>query len=858
MKFSGVKAYFVALIANGVGPFRLFRTWWSGVELDALRDGPLDKHGVGSRILDAHAHIDEAEIQRLAEFGSDRPTADGGVERGLDTSQIKTYMDANFARGAGARRWFDRGLMEGEWPILHRIMGKGEGDERYLSVEEVRTLFVQRRFPAHIVERLRAPEPAPSPGQRLLKFIAALALFVLAAIVAIAEFPDELARILPASIARLLPPSLPTPAPIKEAHWLDQNWSLGERHWFHHATQGTATFPMPYDWFVALEQPGLKLWGQPGLMKDSDYLARFGFIPSPQSVNVDAESLRRFGYRQSGAAYGGKEESAASGVENFDGLPVGFARLAGAADPVTGRRSPDRLGLTCAACHTGSIQYKGVNVRFDGGPGMLELKKLEAVTGLSIFYALNVPGRFDRFADRVLGAGVGAPERERLRQDLQRIGDELLNQLDTQDKVFAAKGQADTEEGYGRLDALNRIGNQVFWLDFAQNGMTGFEKNLHARDAPVRFPQIWNVPWFRWAQYDASIGQPLVRNAGEALGVAALVNFSPDGSQADLFQSSIAFENLTRMEAMLGGPNPLAQKPNAFGGLASPKWPSEIFWKDSAWKIDGARVARGRALYAEICAECHLGPINDPEFEAKYPDRSFWASEHWTQSGPVFKTIEKSVAGMGTDPAQSEVLGSRRVDIPGFLDMRPSRDLAANWGCTNLPPDEGQSAPFSLALMDMVDKVARKWMADSHLSGPDQDKIWNGRSNCPNQTAARHYRVRPLNGIWATAPYLHNGSIPSLYWMLKPAAERPKQFCVGARDFDPEQVGIRVEPGETPVCAKGETRFSTVDAKGAPIHGNSNLGHSLEGPSGSREAGIIGRGLSEEERYDLIEYLKTL
>jgi hypothetical protein len=108
--------------------------------------------------------------------------------------------------------------------------------------------------------------------------------------------------------------------------------------------------------------------------------------------------------------------------------------------------------------------------------------------------------------------------------------------------------------------------------------------------------------------------------------------------------------------------------------------------------------------------------------------------------------------------------------------------------------------------------------------------------------------------VWATAPYLHNGSVPSLYWMLKPAAERPKKFCIGGRDFDPQQVGFAV----TTSCAKGETLFSTTNSDGSAINGNSNLGHSLEGTQGPGKPGVIGRTPSDEERYDLIEYLKTL
>ena len=78
------------------------------------------------------------------------------------------------------------------------------------------------------------------------------------------------------------------------------------------------------------------------------------------------------------------------------------------------------------------------------------------------------------------------------------------------------------------------------------------------QDAPVSFPPIWTVPWFLWAQYDASIEQPLIRNAGEALGVSALVNLSPDYCPRRRCSARpIALENLVRIEAMLRGPDPL-------------------------------------------------------------------------------------------------------------------------------------------------------------------------------------------------------------------------------------------------------------------------------------------------------------
>jgi hypothetical protein len=530
------------------------------------------------------------------------------------------------------------------------------------------------------VARLAQPAPAPDDLFRLAKAaVAVLAAAILLLGLAITQFPDLLRTALsslpgqiPATLAQLLPPPLPHMPAVKSARWLDQNWSTEDRHWFHHVSQGTKTFPVPYAWFVALEQPRIYLFSTPGLLSDSAYLERFGFIPSPKTIHADQATLLSYGYAEpAGAPASTPALSDKWPVENFDGLPVGFARLSGAADPATGASLPDMIGLTCAACHSGSIRYKGASVRYDGGPAMVDLLKLEQATGLSIAYTLIVPFRFNRFATRVLGPNASEADRTALKKGLSDAGAFVKAQAVTLANLYSRVHQQDTEEGYGRLDALNRIGNQVFYTDMVLSGVPVSDKNMHVRDAPVSFPPIWTVPWFWWAQYDASISQPLIRNAGEALGVAALLNLSPDTAPSALFRSSVDIENLASIEAMLRGPDPLKQTPPEFGGLRSPKWPADMFPDDDAWKIKPKPVANGRAIYAEICAECHLGPVNDPTFDTQFPDKSFWTSPQLKKDGDgtVLDEVQKGVAGMGTDPSQAHVLMLRTVEVPGFLDL---------------------------------------------------------------------------------------------------------------------------------------------------------------------------------------------
>jgi hypothetical protein len=113
----------------------------------------------------------------------------------------------------------------------------------------------------------------------------------------------------------------------------------------------------------------------------------------------------------------------------------------------------------------------------------------------------------------------------------------------------------------------------------------------------------------------------------------------------------------------------------------------------------------------------------------------------------------------------------------------------------------------------------------------------------PPRSNLATYKARPLNGIWATAPFLHNGSVPNLYQLLLPDNQRVKTFSVGSREFDPENVGYRTDAG---------FEFKTH------LPGNLNTGHS--GPDFTQTKGEDGnyRDFTDDERWSLLEYMKTL
>lgn len=572
--------------------------------------------------------------------------------------------------------------------------------------------------------------------------------------------------------------SLPEYPPIDKAVWLDQNWPAKGRDWYHHADQGTLTFGIPYEWFVALEQPVLSIFSA-GLLSDAVYLDRYGFIASSTETENDKNNILPVGFAR------GRPMSRA------DGTPWVNPQTK---KPMTG------VGLTCAACHTGRFTYKGTTVLIDGGPALTDLGKLRQGLGISVLFTRLLPFRFERFAERVLGPGASSEAKAELRADL----DETWNQFDIVRRLDQKVADQSVEEGYARLDALNRIGNTVFALD------TKKLENYVGASAPVHFPRIWSSPWFDWVQYNGAIEQPMVRNAGEAVGVGAKINLT-DPKQG-LFASAVEVKTLFEMEQMLAGKQPDAS--SGFNGLRSPKWPESILGK-----INADLAAKGAALYKQICQECHLPPVTSQEF---------WDSKRWlppNSAGERYFQVELiPISHIGTDPAQATDMKNRKVSLPADL---------------NINTDE-----FGPALGELVVKTVKHWY-DSQtppVSEAQRDEMNGHRKNGIQAKLA--YKVRPLNGIWATPPYLHNGSVPNVYALLSPVAERPKTFYLGHREYDPVNIGYRYDE-----LAGGFLLDTT-------IRGNHNTGHEFS--DDKTNAGVIGRGLKPDERRALIEYLKTL
>ena len=667
-----------------------------------------------------------------------------------------------------------------------------------------------------------------------------------------------------------------------------QGWRNVDSLWFYNTSQGSNL--LPYDFFMALEQA------------NSD------------KAFISARNMDKYRYLPQ------KETPF-----NPDALPVGLVK-----DTYRGRQhwydlfKPKKkyIGFTCAACHTGQVNYKNLEnpsepdiaIRIDGGPAMSDM--VGFMTGLEkALYAAKDGKKGEKFVADVLA---------REKSDY-KTEEQVKTDLDKWTAVIAGYNQingSDVEYGHGRLDAFGRIYNRALQyvistdqakqvlgralrdddtaiLSDAQltalftgvegspilgdeqftrilqrmNGLGLSPKDLlalrdsvfNAADAPVSYPFLWDTVQSDYVQWNGLAGNggigPLGRNTGEVIGVfgnlkwkvrkksflskVPLLNKIPfiglsakatgqnDKATHITFDSSINLTNLRRLESKLTS-------------LKSPVWPQELLGK-----IDETKTEKGQRLYAKYCESCHevvdraskeriiVGKMSSIESVGTDPKMAMNSVMYKGQSGNLYATYQE-VDGVGNVviEKQAPVVQVLTSEARGVITT-PDRD--------------------KLFLRRWVDRITSIILAIKENRIKNSVKVGDYK---PDTTAGPYdsllsYKARSLNGIWATAPYLHNGSVPTLYDLLLPCKAamseitetenvvteiRPKTFEVGSRMFDAENVGFETSNGVGRV-------FDTS------LLGNSNCGHEY---GAGQNAGDNLDPLTESQRRDLVEYLKTL
>jgi hypothetical protein len=475
-------------------------------------------------------------------------------------------------------------------------------------------------------------------------------------------------------------------------------------------------------------------------------------------------------------------------ANNPDGLPIGLAKAV-VATPIKGWPAGDYVGQTCAVCHSGQLRYKGKLIRIEGG-GNNAIDQVALVRGLddALRATLTDAAKFDRLARRLGASSPDAKDklRKRAESEAQRVHD------------YATRSAVSRYPwGPGRMDALALIFNRALAV------LPGIPENSTIPVAPTKPPFLWNAPHGLWTQWRATVQDPIKRNVQESIGVYLPLDLSSKSPAEGLFQSTVPILNLQRIEDQLER-------------LAPPSWPEDLFGK-----IDRDKAKVGKALFVEYCASCH----NVWPYRWTEPNKN---GKRYILVGLTPQTY------VGTDRGQFETL--RPFSIAGDLSNSLSKELLPEFRGKPLLPSGELMVSISFAVLDTA-------LQKLNLTEAQKLNLTGYREPSTTRPAEGVYKAGPRDGVWATAPFIHNGSVPNLYEMLLPAAERTKKFYLGG-DFDPVRVGLDTK------ATSGTFLMDTT------LPGNSNDGHSFQ--NGPRGNGVVGPLLTEDDRWALVEYLKSI
>lgn len=558
-------------------------------------------------------------------------------------------------------------------------------------------------------------------------------------------------------------------------------WTPEKRAAFYVEDQGSRL--IPYAWYKALRQAD-------GMPFGDGALTRYGYLANP------------------------------SAPERPD-LPIGFSVADSAQGP--------SVGITCAACHTRDILVGSTTYRIDGAPAFADFQPFIVDLDAAVLRVLASGQAFESFAASVLGPEA-KPEAVRALHEAVSLWSLRFHTLISQSVPL------DKPWGPARLDAIAMIYNHLNGLDLGPAPTYILDGNMAIADAPVRYPFLWNsarqdkTQWGGWAP-NGTPQLALGRNFGELVGVFALFHPKPKDAATPLDHDYLSVNS-----ANLSG---LALTEAAMAELRPPIWP---------FAVDRTLAAQGEAIFnrpAEKggCVDCH----GISEGEPRPPNPNPWRTP----------TVDA-----GTDIHQWQiVLRSARTGalegavVPGVVGPLKANDLSLNvlkaavtgtlgqLQSANAPPAEHAAPPAPDAKENgkqqrsgpIADPATVPVQAQGDVKVPDGLGSKSAPPDAPPGTFV--YEARVLQGIWAAAPYLHNGSVPTLAELLKPSAQRVKIFELGPA-YDIQNVGLaREQPTHFTLTTTGcEDRAS----------GNSNCGHDY------------GTELPDAEKAALIEYLKTL
>jgi hypothetical protein len=478
----------------------------------------------------------------------------------------------------------------------------------------------------------------------------------------------------------------------------------------------------------------------------------------------------------------------ATSAANPHGLPVGLTTIHSRDRSHTGL---EMVGFNCAACHVGEVRYRGKRLRIDGAPSLVDLESYQVELKKSLDATLHDPRKW--------GPLVAAMVRD----------------------LGAGESPSSADTSSYASDPAGKAAGEVAAAPTA-------DKNFHSVSSQAADAADTSV---------ALRGQTVAASWHRALALA---------------KARLAY--LKNGELLLNGTEPGPGRIDAFGAARNLLFPKDAIRMQSPvsfpfiWDVPDTTQQRSGTetvwihydantnsiLERNIGQALGMGAVFDPKtYESTLRIANLHRLEVLTHKlqapkwpTDILGTIDETKAKAGEKIFNDTCRDCHQNRLYALTDAGTDPQRANSFG----QPVAG-GVPFPTAIKPILDGLKARAFADDGISPADQATM---DANPVIWRATGQYLARPLTGVWATAPYLHNGSVPTLWHLLHPD-QRPAKFIVGNREYDPAKLGYSTD-------GKGWT-FDTSQP------GNSNIGH-----AGDK----YGTNLTEDQKTALLEYLKTI
>ncbi len=400
--------------------------------------------------------------------------------------------------------------------------------------------------------------------------------------------------------------------------------------------------------------------------------------------------------------------------------------------------------------------------------------------------------------------------------------------MDRVGKLISSYPKAEVQKGgsgIGRNDAFGRIANSILR-----------DKDPLDYYAPVSHPFVWATEYKAAFHYNGNMNSLLLRDIGQSYGLGAVIK------EEGTLRSSANIENLIDLE-------------NIMHKIEVPQW-TKIIGENS---LDKNKIIAGCNTYVKQCMDCHTAS------EKVGPQKKLLQYKVFKINEPGLKT-DPNYAVLQSTPYQGKYLKETLMKLVQDTLELYKKDH----------PDQVNSYG-----------VLKERAKDLALRGPDEfrdtylgnvGELKNDYMTLPTDAKGNSkgygYVARHLAGIWATAPFLHNGSVASIKQLMTPPHRRYKDFKINHLEFDTQTLGLK-QPSSKEIqayCNKTPIHcFNAEDSIYAETfyklyekyengkgqlprkdyitgYGNNNRGHYFES----------WKNLDDNDIQSLIEFLKVL